>query len=147
MGEAVHRELIVPNDTAHLAQVRKAVLEVLSRSVFQPSVVHLISLAVDEAVANVMEHAYAQSDAKARKEIQIVLDADPERFEIVIRDSGNKFDPGILPDVDIKDHVRKGKKGGLGVFLMRKIMDEVNYSFKQGTHNELQMIKYVDNRG
>lgn len=146
MGEAVHRELTVPNDTAHLAQVRKAVLEVLSRGVFQPSVVHLISLAVDEAVANVMEHAYANAEGRTRKEIQIILDADPSRFEIVIRDSGQKFDPGHLPDVDIRDHVRKGKKGGLGVFLMRKIMDEVNYSFKQGTHNELQMIKYVDNR-
>ncbi|MCW8133808.1 MAG: ATP-binding protein [Planctomycetota bacterium] len=147
MAEAVHRELIVPSDTAYLAQVRKAVLDVLGRSVFQPSVVHLISLAVDEAVANVMEHAYSHSGERVKKEIQIVLDADPERFEILIRDSGQRFDPAILPDVDIREHVRKGKKGGLGVFLMRKIMDEVNYSFKQGTHNELQMIKYVDNRG
>lgn len=146
MGQVVHRELIVPLDTACLTQVRKAVLEVCGRGTFQPSVVNLIALAVDEAVANVMEHAYQGLDHPKKKEIQIVLDCDPARFEVLIRDRGRPFDPNMVPTVDIQDHVRKAKTGGLGIFLMRKIMDEVNYSFKQGIHNELQMIKYVDNR-
>ena len=146
MGEVVHRELIVPLDTACLAQVRKAVLEVAGRGLFQPSVVNLIALAVDEAVANVMEHAYQEYASARNKEIEIVLNCDPARFEVLIRDKGRPFDPNLVPSVDIQDHVRKSQTGGLGIFLMRKIMDEVNYSFKQGLHNELQMIKYVDIR-
>jgi len=113
---------------------------------FETHVAQLVSLAVDEAVANVMEHAYGNYEAQANQEIQIILDVNPNRLEILIRDRGRAFDPDLIAQVDIREHVRKGEKGGLGIYLMRKIMDEVNYSFKQGMHNELQMIKYVDNR-
>ena len=37
----------------------------------------------------------------------------------------------------------KGNTGGLGIFLMRRIMDEIHYSYKQGVHNELRMVKFV----
>jgi len=146
MGAVVHRELSVPLDTGYLIQVRKAVFEVCVRGPFQPSEVNLIALAVDEAVANVMEHAYRGLDHPKKKEIVIVLNCDPTRFEALIRDHGRPFDPNLVPTVDIQDHIRRAKSGGLGVFLMRRIMDEVNYSFKQCCHNELQMIKYIDNR-
>ena len=144
MSKTIHRELSVPADTTYLAQVRAAVLEVVSQGFFPPQKAGLIALAVDEAVANIMEHAYPPG--KEGGKIQVVLDATPQRFEVLIRDSGLSFDPRDVPEVDMTEHVKAGKKGGLGIFLMRRIMDEINYSFKQGVHNELQMIKYVDGK-
>ncbi len=58
---------------------------------------------------------------------------------------GRPFDPGTVPDVDLQEHVRHGRKGGLGIFLIRRIMDEVTYSFQAGAPNELRLVKFVDN--
>lgn len=143
----LHRELSVPFDTTYLAQIRMAVLEVVGDGMFPQVKANMIALAVDEAVANIMEHAFegdCDYTARAHSQIEVVLDANAERFEVLIRDRGVGFDPRVAPDVDIKEHVKAGRKGGLGIFLMRRIMDEVNYSFKQGVQNELQMIKYVN---
>jgi len=136
-------ELIVPSDTTYLSEVRQAVLGVLSNGLFEQVQANLIALAIDEAVANIMEHAYTSSRAGDRKDIEIILKSDATRFEVLIRDRGAAFDPRAVPEVNVKEHLRQGRKGGLGIFLMRKIMDEINYSFKQGVHNELQMIKYA----
>ena len=144
MSKSIHRELTVPSDTTYLAQVRAAVIEVVGKELFPPAKASLIALAVDEAVANIMEHAYPPGSDGGK--IDVVLDANPKRFEVLIRDRGMSFDPRIAPDVDMQEHVKAGKKGGLGIFLMRRIMDEINYSYKQGVHNELQMIKYVDEK-
>lgn len=146
MGRTVHREITVPSDTTYLSTVRQAVVEVVGEGMFTPVKANLIALAVDEAVANIMEHAYPQDrpSLQSGSDIQIVLDANPVRFEVIIRDKGIGFDPREMPDVDMKEHVKAGRKGGLGIFLIRRIMDEINYTFKQGVHNELHMIKYVD---
>jgi anti-sigma regulatory factor (Ser/Thr protein kinase) len=144
MAKDIHLELIVPSDTTYLSKVRQAVMDVVGKGMFSAVKANLIALAVDEAVANIMEHAYASDRGAGRKDIEIVLNASARRFEVLIRDKGVSFDPRGVPDVDVKEHVKAGRKGGLGIFLMRRIMDEINYSFKQGVHNELQMIKYVD---
>ena len=138
-----HVELIVPSDTTYLSKVRQAVLGVLANGLFEPVKANLIALAIDEAVANIMEHAYTSARESDRKDIEIVLKSSATRFEVLIRDRGAAFDPRVVPEVNVKEHVKQGRKGGLGIFLMRKIMDEINYSFKQGVHNELQMIKYA----
>jgi len=142
-AEIVHRELTIPNDTACLCLVRKAVAEVIQGSAFPRKDVHLLTLSVDEAVANIIEHAYAGC-RPGEKEIEIILEADAEKFEVVVYDSGREFDPSSIPEVNIKEHVRQGRKNGLGLFIMRQIMDEVNYSFQHNVRNRLQMIKFVD---
>ena len=146
MSKLIHRELSVPANTSYLAQVRQAVTEVLGKDMFTPVKANLVALAVDEAVANIMEHAYEHLEAQARvtKDVQVILDATPERLLVIIRDHGMAFDPRKAPDVDMREHVKKGNTGGLGIFLMRRIMDEIHYSYKQGVHNELKMVKYVD---
>jgi serine/threonine-protein kinase RsbW len=146
MSKLIHRELCVPANTSYLAQVRQAVTEVLGKEMFSSVKANLVALAVDEAVANIMEHAYENLPAAARvnKDVQIILDATPERLLVIIRDQGIAFDPRNAPDVDMREHVKKGNTGGLGIFLMRRIMDEIHYTYKQGVHNELKMIKYAE---
>ena len=144
--KSIHRELSVPADTTYLAQVRSAVTEVLGKELFSPVKANLLALAVDEAVANIMEHAYSKLEPSSEiiRDVQIVLDLDPTRLLVTIRDRGMAFDPRRVPEVDVREHVLKGNTGGLGIFLMKKIMDEIHYSYKQGVHNELRMVKYVE---
>lgn len=147
MSKNSHRELSVPADTSYLSQVRSAVIEVMGKSMFSPVKANLVALAVDEAVANIMEHAYenkARLTPGVSQDVQVILDATPERLSVIIRDSGVAFDPRRVPEVDVREHVRQGHTGGLGIFLMRRIMDEIHYTYKQGVHNELKMVKYAD---
>ena len=146
MATTAHRELAVPLDTSYLANVRNEVMEVLGTDVFPAVKANLIALAVDEALANIMEHAFGCRPGRtaAGDEILLVLDLTPERFTVIIRDKGEVFDPREAPDVNLPEHLKAGRKGGLGIFLIRRIMDEVNYSFTEHGRNELQLIKYVD---
>ncbi len=139
----IHRELVVPNDTQYLASVRQEVTKVVTESAFSDKDRKLIIVAVDEAVTNIMEHAY-DNDLEGELDIELILEYDNTRFEVVIRDSGKVFDPRTLEVPDVRSHVKQGSRHGLGIFLIRQIMDEINYNFVQGVRNELQMIKYVD---
>ena len=143
MADVVHREYVFPNDVRFLAQIREIVADVINKSPFPKEELNLIKLAVDEAVANVMEHAYPDTISLGEQEIELTLDADDSSFKAIIRDSGMKFDSTQLKEVNIKRHVKEGHTGGLGVYMMRRIMDEVNYSFFQSSRNELQMIKWA----
>ena len=146
MGDAMtqaHKDLVIPNDTKYLATVRESVRDVVKNSAFPDKDINRIILAVDEAVANIMEHAYENARAGDKLSIELKLDADATRFEVVIIDSGREFDPSEIDVPNMDEHVAQGKKNGLGIFLMRQIMDEVQYTFVQGFRNELRMVKYV----
>lgn len=145
MAQVTQRELSIPNQTTCLAQVRRAVLEFVGHGLFPSGEAQLVALAIDEAVANVMEHAFARAENE-RQEITVLLETNEQVFKAVIRDSGARFDPTAVPDVDIRQHVRQGRKGGLGIYLIRQIMDEVDYNYVQDRYNELRLVKYVDNR-
>jgi serine/threonine-protein kinase RsbW len=141
----MHRELSVPLDTTYLSTVRKAVVEIAVGARFSAQQANMIALAVDEALANIMEHAFPEIESgSAGQQIELILDANSTRFEALVRDHGTHFDPREAPEIDMQEHVKAGRKGGLGIFLMKRIMDEIHYTLKPGSHNELVMVKYVD---
>ena len=142
MGQIIHREIVIPNDTQQLAYVRDMVQDVVGESAFPAEEMNRITLAVDEAVTNIMEHAY-ENDLEGELEIELILEADNTRFEVIIRDSGTSFDPNEIQLPDLQEHVQSGRRHGLGIFLIRRIMDEVHYDYTHGIRNELRMIKYA----
>lgn len=140
--DITHKEMIVPNDTKYLKDVREMVRSVLENTEFSAQERNQIILAVDEATTNIMEHA-VDNNIVSDLQIEIMIRADNTKCEIIIRDSGKKFDPtAVDTNIDIEEHVRQGKKHGLGIFLIRQIMDELKYTFVQGEINELRMVKY-----
>ena len=139
MGD-FHHQMAISNDLAHLAQVREVVSRAVLEGGFPNQFVNRLQIAVDEAVTNIMEHGYS-GQAVGSGEITIRIDASKERFRIEILDDGASFDPTAMSDVDIAAHIARGTSGGLGVFLMRKIMDVVDYHFETGRPNRLVLVK------
>jgi len=135
--------LVVSNETKNLATVRDFVLNTLKEAGAPDSCARQIVLAVDEAVSNIIRHAYKEFSSGTRT-IDITLLTRGRCVEVILRDSGKEFDPATYQDPDIKEHVKQRKKYGLGLFLIRKIMDEVKYLFKSGVENELRMVKYIN---
>ncbi len=143
MGKKVKREISIPNDTRYLSIIRRNVIEVITESGFPDHDANLVSVAVDEAIANVIEHAFDDNEI-GRLEIEVCMEADEGTFEATISDAGRVFDPGAIAMLDIKEHVMAGRKNGLGIYLMKKIMDRVVYSVDDRKFNQLRLIKYAD---
>jgi anti-sigma regulatory factor (Ser/Thr protein kinase) len=143
MPEDIQRRLVIPNDTKYLNTVRDFVVEVVANSAFPKLDMGRIVLAVDEAVTNIIEHAYSNR-REGEVDIQLELQANATKFEAIIHDSGIHFNPTGVDNVDMKKHISAGRKKGLGIFLMRQIMDIVEYEFEEGVVNRLRMVKYVN---
>jgi serine/threonine-protein kinase RsbW len=133
-------QLHVQNNTKYLNHVREMLSAQIRRTSLSRTDGNQVILAVDEAITNIMEHGY---DQKNEGWIDIDVKASPEKLRVLIEDSGKQFNPNKMEDPDVLQHVEEGKKRGLGIFLMRQIMDEVRYRFKEGNRNEICLVKYV----
>ena len=131
-------QLHVPSSTENLSMIRDFVGSIGERAGFGQRDLMQLELAVDEACANVIEHAYG-SDTTHEVTVKAVLDADA--VEIRIIDTGRGFDPSMVNQEEPDSLIAQRKSGGLGMRIISRVMDEVKYEIGPGQKNELRMIK------
>jgi len=100
--------------------------------------VYAVQLAVDEATTNIIEHGYGQ---ECPSRIDINCEPTVDGIKVVIYDDAAPFDPTLIPEPDINVSLDEVKPRGLGIFFMRKMMDEVRYESSLDKGNTLTMIK------
>lgn len=130
--------LHVPSSTENLAMIREFVASIGGRAGLPPSEVDDLTTAVDEACANVMEHAYGSDSTK---EVSVRATFDNESVEILVIDTGTGFDPTSVEHKELAKLISARKSGGLGMRLIKLLMDEVHYQMIPGEKNELRMVK------
>ena len=140
MKKKFEKELIVGSSTDNLSLIREFVKSAAEESGFSSEIVGKIILAVDEACTNIIKHAYKYSPDG---DILINVKLDNSRFTISIIDEGMRFNPNLIPEPDIKEYHKQKRIGGLGMFLMKKLMDEVKYESLNDDRNEVVLIKYL----
>lgn len=123
-------------EEAQLDGIRRFVTESCRTSDLTTKDVNSILLAIEEACTNVIRHAYLYAQGSIR--IHIALAGDRVTFSIYDRGRSFDFDRAGVPDLG--RYVETGRKGGLGIYLIRKIMDEVDYR-TIGDENRLRMVK------
>ena len=96
-----------------------------------------VQTAVDEACTNVMKYAYPETCGI----ITITTEVQGEYFIVTIKDKGKPFDPSTVPPPDLIADLDKRRIGGLGIYFMRTLMDNVSYSFDAEKGNTLVMRK------
>jgi serine/threonine-protein kinase RsbW len=136
-------KLVVPSQTDYLAIVRRFVAEVAHLAGFSEDAINSIELAVDEACANVIEHAY-EHDSK--KEIDVHVEYDDRKFIISVIDTGKGFNPKDFKTADVGERLGAFKRGGLGIHLMKQLMDEVEYAVVPADKNQVRLTKYLPTR-
>ena len=121
----------------YLDEIRGYVGQKARAAGFSNKEVYSIQLAADEAVSNVIEHAYAGfSDAS----FELTCIFEDDRIIITLLDHGKSFDLTKVVKPDLKADLTRRKIGGLGIYLMRKLMDEVRYEVTD-SGNLLTLIK------
>lgn len=131
--------LKIPSQTDNLEIIRNFIGGVAKKVGFGKDDVSKIELATDEACTNVIEHAYKHNDKQA---IDIAIKLDYQKFTIIITDRGETFDVHEIDLPDMETYLAELRVGGLGIYLMKTLMDEVDYSSEPGVKNEVRMVKY-----
>jgi len=97
-----------------------------------------LKLAADEACTNVIEHAY---EGHPGHTVIITIVVAPDRFVIRVRDTGKPFDRSSYVEPNLEHLTKEGKDGGLGVHIIRRLMDHVEYREHNGV-NEIYLVKH-----
>ena len=132
-------ELKINSSTDNLSEVREFILTSWSSFGYDAKDGLKVALSVDEACTNIIKHAYHNSSDGI---IKIVVDNNKKNFVVKITDTGSHFDPNEVPEPNIPERQKNKKGGGLGMFLMKKLMDEVRYK-SNGKSNQLILVKYL----
>ena len=132
-------ELRLANDFDGLAGLADRVERFGAEQGLPANVVNAINVALDEAVSNAINHGY---DAGVRGEIAVRLRRGADRVEVEVEDDGRPFDPLQVPPPDLSLPLEQRPIGGLGVHLIRNLMDEVSYT-RVGGRNVLKMVKHL----
>ena len=130
-------ELSLRADYSHLSRIRRFVGEVGEELGIPERELYELELAVDEACANIIEHGYNGTGGK----IEIQIQAMNGGVQVLIRDWGKPFDPESIPEPDVSAPLEERPVGGVGLYLMRKIMSQVHFAFDPQEGNTLTMTK------
>lgn len=137
---AEHR-LTIPGELEQVPGACSWVVQIVADMGLDDRDANHCELAVDEAITNIIEHAYGANGAD--KSIDIIVREDQRGFSITIVDEGPPFDPLRNSDPDpmtvLDDRPEGG--GGWGIFFIKKVMDGVDYEYT-ANRNHLRMLKH-----
>ena len=131
--------LTVPASLDSLGEISDFVIAAARTAGFDDHAVWEVQLAVDEAATNVILHAYGDHGLEG----PITVDTQVKDDELIVslHDRGAPFDPATVPTPDLTSPVEERVTGGLGLYLMRKLMDRVDFHFDSDGSNVLTMAK------
>ncbi len=132
--------LIILSHTENLAKVREFIHQNALNAGFSEDKIMDITLAVDEAVTNIIKHSYSFDP---NGEIKLEIEVNNGEFNIIITDKGKSFDPTSVPEPDIRKYQREHRVGGFGLYLMKKFMDEVIYTSIPNNYNRVKLKKKI----
>ncbi|MBN1479822.1 tetratricopeptide repeat protein [candidate division KSB1 bacterium] len=132
-------ELRVPGRVEYLGELRDFVTRVGKKYGFSERIINAFKLSIDEAATNIIKHAYRDWDG----DVTLRVMAKKDSLTMVLIDQGKYFDPRQVNSPDLQRYVEIGKKGGLGIFIMRRLLDKIEYR-KSEEGNELWMVKNRD---
>lgn len=124
----------------HLHEMLRFILDEAKKMEFKPAALSQIELASEEAIVNVIEHAYQDRGG----EIKISIQTEPKKkITISLFDQGAPFDPLKKSDpIDLSAPMEDREVGGLGIHFMLKCLDELSYR-REGSWNVLVLVKNI----
>jgi anti-sigma regulatory factor (Ser/Thr protein kinase) len=135
--EVVKEQVKVPAHISYLRVLRKFVTRIGMKYGFSPSELYAFKASVDEACSNIIEHGYGFQDGSIT--IKAIVKRDSLTIELI--DQGKSFDPKLMEDPELTKYVNDRKKGGLGIFIMKRLLDNIDYQ-RTAEGNVLRLTKF-----
>ena len=125
----MEKTIILANEISEISRLYDFIEEIGNEFSLTPDVIFNLNLVLEEAVVNIINYAYPKEEHQS-----IYLSASLHEGSVifVLTDTGKEFDPTMVPDADISLSAEDRQIGGLGIFLIRQIMNEVKYERIEG---------------
>lgn len=133
-------KISIKSSTKNLIEVRNFIETNAKKMLSDANIINQIILSVDEACTNIIKHTYKFDESHI---IEIKNYTDKNQFIVKIFYNGEEFDPNKRNNPDMKEYFAKYKVGGLGIPLMKKFMDKIDYMHYVNDFNELTLVKYI----
>ena len=134
----------VPSEKSNLQRIREFIIDVLRGRYLSEVEVHSMVLAVDEVCANLMIHS-KKSSPNHSIDVEIIINGD-DKIVFNIIDKGRGFDIRNYPEPDLNEIIRLKKKGGVGLMLVKRIMDDIDFINKED-YNIVRLTKNIQPSG
>ncbi len=134
----ISNKILFASSTKNLALLRDFIEAKASDFGFDESTINQIILSVDEACTNIIKHAH---NYDAKEQIEVEIKPESGQFKIIMKYKGKGFDPNNLNNPDMNDYFNKFKIGGLGVPIMKKFMNKIEFVHKNSDYNWLTLTK------
>ena len=125
----MEKSIILANDISEISKLAQFIDEVGEEFSLAPDVIFNLNLVLEEAVVNVINYAYPKEEHQS---IYLSARLQDDSIILVLTDTGKEFDPTAAPEADITLSAEDRPIGGLGIFLIRQIMNEVKYERIEG---------------
>lgn len=139
MKSVIKEELIVPGQVESIGKLRDFIETKFKKHKVEDAAINAFKLSIDEAATNVIKYGYEGSQGNVTLRMLIRK----ESITVYLIDTGKYFDPMRVKDPNLQQYVQTRKKGGLGIFIIRKLMDTMEYT----RTDEGNVLKLVKNRG
>lgn len=139
-----NKELVMTNGLEEVSRLPLFLEDIAGETAMDAAEMMSLNVALEEALVNVIRYAYPQSEI-GKIVLSSVWDKKNRELCFCLKDWGKAFDPLTVPEADVTLSLEERPIGGLGIFLMRKIMDEVAYK-REGDCNMLIMKKEIKQR-
>lgn len=135
--------VLITAQFASLEKARSFVGQAAKECGLDSAAIYAVQLAVDEACSNIIEHAYG---GESQELIQCTCWIGEDRLTVILEDCGRPFNPLAVGKPDLTARVEERKEGGLGLYFIHELMDEVSFSFSKNVLNKpncnmLTMVK------
>lgn len=137
MADPERVSLRIPRDTRYLSLVRRVFVALAGRVGFAAGAIAEIEMAIDEATSNAIRHA----DGAGAVDLEATWDG--AGLTVTVKDGGKPFPFERSGAGDLETYHAGRGPGGLGVYIIKRFMDEVEYRHGPETGNELKMRKYL----
>jgi serine/threonine-protein kinase RsbW len=140
INNSIVKVLRIDNQIDELVKVEFFLNELAEDWSLSESLVFSLNLALEETLTNIIDYGF---DDDGKHTIEIYFKKSDNELSISIIDDGYEFDPTLVADPDITVSAEDRSIGGLGIFLIRKIMDKVEYQRKEN-RNYLTLTKNIE---
>ena len=120
----MEKKLVLKNEISEINKLAVFIEELGEELNLAPDLVFNLNLVLEEAVSNVILYAYPKEE---QQEIVLTAKMSDKNLIFVLTDAGKEFDPTQAPDADVTLSAEERQIGGLGIFLIRQIMNKVEY--------------------
>jgi anti-sigma regulatory factor (Ser/Thr protein kinase) len=138
----MEKSIILANEISEIGRLADFIEDMGNEFSLAPDVRFNINLVLEEAVANIINYAYPKDEHES---IYLSARMHEDSIVLVLTDTGKEFDPTMAPEVDVTLSAEERQIGGLGIFLIRQIMNEVRYERIDGK-NVLTLEKKLTGR-